>query len=101
MMSEITTLTSVAEIVKQCPTARRVFDRYGLKGCGGEHGPTEPLAFFAAVHKVDVGKLVEELNAEMRLPATETYVYQEWHTMNLSKTHRAKLLQTPLPLPAR
>jgi hypothetical protein len=24
-----------------------------------------------------------------------------WHTMNLSKTHRAKLLQTPAPLPAR
>ena len=76
-MSEITKLTSVAEIVKQCPTARRVFDRYGLKGCGGEHGPTEPLAFFAAVHKVDVDRLVEELNAEMRLPATETYIYQE------------------------
>ena len=24
-----------------------------------------------------------------------------WHTMNLSKTHRPRLLRTPLPLPAR
>ena len=76
-MDEITKLTSVAEIVKRCPTARRVFDEYGLKGCGGEHGPTEPLAFFAAVHKVDVDRLVSELNAELRKPAAETYVYQE------------------------
>ncbi|MGA3323180.1 MAG: NnrS family protein [Terriglobia bacterium] len=76
-MTEITNLTSVADIVKACPTARRVFDRYGLKGCGGEHGPTEALEFFAAVHKVDVDSLVRELNAEMRNPSNEEYVYQE------------------------
>ncbi len=74
-MSEITKSTSVAEIVRRCPSARRIFDKHGLKGCGGEHGPTEPLAFFAAVHQVDVEKLVEELNAELRNPST--YVYQE------------------------
>jgi hypothetical protein len=77
VMEEITKLTSVAEIVKRCPTARRVFDKYGLEGCGGEHGPTEPLAFFAAVHKVDVDKLVAELNAEIKNPSREEYVYQE------------------------
>jgi hypothetical protein len=76
-MQEINKLTSVADIVKRCPTARRVFDKYGLKGCGGEHGPTEPLAFFAAVHKVDIDRLVEELNAEIRKPSAETYVYEE------------------------
>ena len=76
-MDEITRQTSVAEIVKRCPTARRIFDRYGLKGCGGEHGPTEPLAFFAAVHKVDVDKLVADLNAELRNPSQEKYEYQE------------------------
>jgi hypothetical protein len=76
-MSEITKLTSVAEIIRTCPTARRVFDKYGLKGCGGEQGPTEPLAFFAAVHKVDVNMLVAELNAEMKRPAGEAYAYQE------------------------
>ncbi len=74
---EITKLTSVAEIVKRCPTARRIFDQYGLKGCGGEYGPTEPLAFFAAVHKVNVDALVAELNAELEKPAKEEYVYQE------------------------
>jgi len=74
---EITKLTSVAEIVKQCPTARRIFDKFGLKGCGGEYGPTEPLAFFAAVHKVNVDALVAELNAELQHPSQQTYVYQE------------------------
>jgi len=76
-MTEFTKLTRVADIVKACPTARRVFDKYGLKGCGGEHGPTEPLAFFAAVHNADVDALVRELNAEMRNPTKEEYVYQE------------------------
>ena len=76
-MTEFTKLTSVADIVKACPTARRVFDKYGLKGCGGEHGPTEALEFFAAVHNVDVDALVRELNAEMRNPSKEEYVYQE------------------------
>ena len=76
-MTEITKLMSVADIVKACPTARRVFDKYGLKGCGGEHGPTETLEFFAAVHNVDVDALVGELNAEMRNPSKDEYVYQE------------------------
>jgi len=52
-MNKITGNTSVAEVVKICPNARRIFDRHGLKGCGGEHGPSEALAFFAAVHQVD------------------------------------------------
>jgi hypothetical protein len=76
-MTEITKMTSVADIVKRCPTARRVFDKYGLEGCGGGHGPTEPLAFFAAVHKVDVDKLVAELNAELKNPSKEKYDYRE------------------------
>ncbi|MBI1941980.1 MAG: NnrS family protein [Acidobacteria bacterium] len=76
-MEEITKLTSVAEIVKRCPTARRIFDKYGLEGCGGEHGPTEPLGFFAAVHKVDAEKLVAELNAEIKSPSEKKYEYKE------------------------
>lgn len=76
-MEEITKQTSVAEIVRRCPTARRVFDKYGLKGCGGEHGPTEPIGFFASVHQINVDKLVEELNAEMKNPSKEGYVYEE------------------------
>jgi hypothetical protein len=76
-MTPITKLTSVAEIVKACPTARRIFDKHGLHGCGGENGPTEPLAFFASVHNVDVDALVEELNAEIARPSQEAYVYKE------------------------
>jgi NnrS protein len=76
-MSEIKQDMSVAEIVKLCPNARRVFDRHGLKGCGGEHGPSEPLTFFAAVHQVSVDELVKEINAEMQSPVSQPYVYKE------------------------
>jgi hypothetical protein len=69
--------TSVAEIIQVCPTARRVFDKHGLKGCGGANGPSESLAFFAAVHQVDVEALVQELNAERQNPSRQEYVYQE------------------------
>ncbi len=76
-MTEITKTTPVTEVVQACPTARKVFDKHGLKGCGGEHGPKESLDFFAAVHQVDVEALVRELNAEMRNPSREEYVYRE------------------------
>ena len=76
-MNEITKDMSVAEIVKLSPNARRVFDRHGLKGCGGEHGPSEPLTFFAAVHQVNVDELVKEINAEMQSPSGQPYVYHE------------------------
>jgi len=76
-MSNITESTSIAEILTLCPSARRILDEHGLKGCGGENGPRESLAFFAAVHQVDVEPLVQELNAEMRNPSQEDYVYQE------------------------
>ncbi|MBZ5647414.1 MAG: NnrS family protein [Acidobacteriia bacterium] len=74
----ITEDTSVAEVVKAVPTARRVFDKHGLHGCGGANGPNEPLSFFAAVHQVDLSGLLEELNAEATHPTREErYVYQE------------------------
>lgn len=75
-MNVITPETSVAEIVKACPSARRIFDRHGLKGCGGEHGPAESLSFFAAVHDVDLNTLLSELNAELKDPDTG-YRYRE------------------------
>jgi len=77
MMSEITSGTSISEIVQRCPNARRIFDRHGLKGCGGEHGPREPLGFFAAVHQVDAEDLLREINAEMKHPSDQAYVYKE------------------------
>ncbi len=72
----ITENTSVAEIVKAVPGARGIFDRHGLHGCGGAHGPREPLSFFAAVHQVELGSLLEELNAEAQRPQ-QPVVYQE------------------------
>lgn len=75
-MSEITKETSVADIVRECPEARRIFDEHGLRGCGGAHGPAESLEFFASVHQVDVEQLVGELNDELRKPR-QPYVYQE------------------------
>src|SRR6516162_5194913 len=76
-MSEITSDTSVSEIVQRCPNAHRIFDRHGLRGCGGEHGPRAPRGFFAAVHQADVDELLREINAEMAHPTGQTYVYKE------------------------
>ena len=75
-MSAITKETSVADVVRQCPEARRIFDEHGLRGCGGAHGPAESLEFFASVHQVDVDQLVRELNDELRKPR-KPYVYQQ------------------------
>ena len=77
MMKMINENTSVAEVVKSCPNARRIFDRHGLRGCGGEHGPRESLSFFATVHQVNVHELVREINHEMRNPSVQPYVYKE------------------------
>lgn len=76
-MNKISENTSVAEIVKLCPNARRIFDRHGLRGCGGEHGPSEPLSFFAAVHQANLQELLREINAEIENPAPQPYVYRE------------------------
>jgi hypothetical protein len=75
-MSQITANTSVAEIVKLCPGARRIFDEHGLKGCGGEHGPSEPLGFFAAVHQANLDEILREINVEMENPSAQPYVYK-------------------------
>ena len=76
-MSTIDGNTSVTEVVRTCPNTRRIFDRHGLRGCGGEHGPSESLSFFATVHQVNVDELVREINDEMRNPSAQPYVYKE------------------------
>jgi len=76
-MPPITSETSVREIVRRCPSARRIFDRHGLKGCGGAEGPVEPLSFFAAVHQVDAEQLVAELNRELKHPEPDVPAYRE------------------------
>jgi hypothetical protein len=73
----ITGNMSVAEILRLCPNARRIFDQHGLHGCGGEIGPTEPLSFFAAVHEANLMVLLRELNEELKRPTATKYIYQE------------------------
>ena len=76
-MSTINGNTSVREVVRTCPDARRILDRHGLRGCGGDNGPNESLSFFATVHQVSVDELVREINDEMRNPSAQHYVYKE------------------------
>jgi len=72
----ITESASVAEVVQAIPAARAIFDKHGLHGCGGAHGPTEPLSFFARVHQVNLEALLTELNAVAAQPQ-QPAAYQE------------------------
>jgi len=53
-------------ILSRYPACRRVFDRYGLLGCGGPLGPEEKLEFFARVHRVNEALLIHELEEAAR-----------------------------------
>jgi len=75
-MKVITADSTIAEVVRDCPTARRIFDQHGLHGCGGQQGPAESLAFFADVHQVDLALLLRELTAELKSPVSN-YRYEE------------------------
>jgi NnrS protein len=75
-MSELTKATTIAELLERFPSARRVFDRHGLEGCGGERGPRETLEFFARVHQVEAEELLREIRAEISQPAPEPYAYK-------------------------
>ena len=66
---------SVRDLVRQWPSTRVVFDRHGLQGCGGEFGPEESLAFFAAVHQVPLEFLLRELREEIASPSIAVPLY--------------------------
>ena len=95
-MSTINGNTSVREVVRTCPDARRILDRHGLRGCGGDNGPNESLSFFATVHQVSVDELVREINDEMRNPSAQHYVYKEtfdgliWQVFETPLRHRRR-----------
>ncbi len=71
-MEEINGATTVREIVTRYPGSEEIFEKHGLGGCGGEGGPTEPVGFFAAVHHVDAGRLISELNEYAAAPSGAT-----------------------------
>jgi len=51
------------DLLKTHPEVRGVFDRHGLRGCGGPLGPHETIRYFARVHGVDETELLRELAA--------------------------------------
>jgi hypothetical protein len=75
-MEKITAEMSVAQALQIDPRLREVFDRHGLKGCGGENGPAESIAFLAAVHQIDAGPLLREVNQQPP-DSKPAYVYEE------------------------
>ncbi len=58
---EIAPETMIPDLLRTAPQARQVLDQYGLRGCGGEFGPMESLAFFARAHEVELDRLLGEL----------------------------------------
>jgi len=59
--SEIHAQTRLPELFVAFPAARAVFNRYGLRGCGGAGGPAESIEFFARTHGVDLDALLAEV----------------------------------------
>lgn len=58
------------DVLRAYPQLRPLFDRYGLRGCGGPHGPAETIAYFAQAHGVDLERFLHELNRGLRDPGS-------------------------------
>jgi len=72
--STLTADTLLPDVLRQYPQARPVFDRHGLRGCGGRLGPYESIGFFARAHAVDERRLLRELRAAIASPETSAPV---------------------------
>jgi hypothetical protein len=71
MTGTLTALTAdqmLPDVLRQYPFLRPVFDRYGLRGCGGPLGPVETIGYFSRAHGVDPQRLLGELNAAVADP---------------------------------
>ncbi|MCC6125305.1 MAG: DUF1858 domain-containing protein [Pirellulales bacterium] len=53
--------TMIPDLLRAVPSARRVLDLYGLRGCGGPWGPAESLEFFSRAHDVPLEQLLDEI----------------------------------------
>lgn len=60
----------IPDVIIRYPQTRAVFDRYGLKGCGGPLGPVEPVFYFARAHGVDEALLLDELRRAAEAPVS-------------------------------
>lgn len=67
--SSISADALLPDVVTQYPGTRAVFDRYGLRGCGGPSGPRERIDWFARLHDVPLDKLLRELNEARTTPS--------------------------------
>ena len=72
----ITAEMFLPEIVGRYPATRVVFDRYGLKGCGGPQGPSETVSWFARLHGVELDQLLRELNDAANSPAATRAAFE-------------------------
>jgi uncharacterized protein involved in response to NO len=70
MNNEITAEMSLPDVIISNPATRAVFDRYGLKGCGGPQGPSESISWFARLHRVPLDQLLSELNQTASNPTS-------------------------------
>ncbi len=61
------------ELLRRYPQTREVLDRYGLRGCGGAHGPHESLDFFARTHGINERTLMDELRHTIAHSAQHTH----------------------------
>ncbi len=59
------------ELFRLHPETRIVFDRHGLRGCGGPLGPCESIGFFARAHGVDEESLLHELEQAVDTPRSQ------------------------------
>jgi len=65
---QINEQTLLPDLFKAHPETRAVFNRYGPRGCGGEHGPAETLGFFAGTLGVDSHELIQRVQEIVREP---------------------------------
>jgi hypothetical protein len=55
------------DLFRAYPQEPAVFDRHGLRGCGGPQGPHESIRFFARAHGLDEPLLLKERQRGRRL----------------------------------
>lgn len=61
--------TLIPDVLRQAPQTRQVLDGYGLRGCGGPHGPHETLGFFARAHDVPIENLLSDVRRQLATPS--------------------------------
>ena len=64
----VTAEMMIPDLFRDHPHVRRVFDHYGLSGCGGRLGPVESIGFFAKAHGVPLKRLLADIQGALAAP---------------------------------